>query len=424
MPASTFRVSPKSNRLNRINVLMVGTGEYTTGYVHDRAAPSDKGAGVVALTMFDLRRRGIVGHLMMAGTKGGKFPGIRKHLKSNVGDMYLDISTDFHSFPADDVQDSQAYLAALDELAPGDVVTVFTPDDTHAAIAEAAICRGCHVLVAKPLVKRLDDHLRLSKLAAEHNVIVAMEVHKRWDPMYRDARDRIRNLGDFSSFQSYMSQPKSQLETFRLWAGKRSDISYYLNAHHVDFHVWSVADRARPISVYATCATGYATTQGVDAEDTISLHTVWENTQTGNLGSATYTASWIAPQSDVHSQQRFFYMGHGGEVTIDQAHRGYSIATDEDGVSSPNPLFMKYTPDTEGRFAGQDGYGYRSIGDFVLAARSVRDGSAEMSDFHGRLATADDTVWVTGILEAGRRSLDEGRVVSLVYDSEKLVGLE
>ena len=42
-------------------VLMVGTGEYTTGYVGGEAADSDKGAGVVGLVMFDLRRRGKVG---------------------------------------------------------------------------------------------------------------------------------------------------------------------------------------------------------------------------------------------------------------------------------------------------------------------------------------------------------------------------
>ncbi len=41
--------------MSLVNVLMVGTGEYTTGYVHGNAAKSDKGAGVVALTMFDLR---------------------------------------------------------------------------------------------------------------------------------------------------------------------------------------------------------------------------------------------------------------------------------------------------------------------------------------------------------------------------------
>lgn len=29
----------------------------------------------------------------------------------------------------------------------------------------------------------------------------------------------------------------------------------------------------------------------------------------GSLGTGVYTSSWIAPKSDVHSQQRFFYMG-------------------------------------------------------------------------------------------------------------------
>ena len=45
---------------------------------------------------------------------------------------------------------------------------------------------------------------------------------------------------DFSFFDSYMSQPKHQLDTFRHWAGKSSDISYYLNSHHVDFLDWSL----------------------------------------------------------------------------------------------------------------------------------------------------------------------------------------
>lgn len=52
---------------SKVDVLMVGTGEYTTGYVGGTAADSDKGAGVVALTMFDLRRRGKVDRIAMCG---------------------------------------------------------------------------------------------------------------------------------------------------------------------------------------------------------------------------------------------------------------------------------------------------------------------------------------------------------------------
>ena len=58
--------------MTRVNALMIGTGEYTTGYVHGAAADSDKGAGVVALTLFDLRRRGRIADLTMAGTDGTK----------------------------------------------------------------------------------------------------------------------------------------------------------------------------------------------------------------------------------------------------------------------------------------------------------------------------------------------------------------
>ncbi|MCB9383636.1 MAG: Gfo/Idh/MocA family oxidoreductase [Bryobacterales bacterium] len=393
---------------NPAGCLMVGTGEYTTGYVHGGAAGSDKGAGVIGLTLFDLRARGLARRLVMAGTNGAKFPGIRAHLERVVDARYGGLDVSFESYPSDAVErDPDAYLTALDAMQPGDLVTIFTPDDTHFPIAMAAVERGLHVLAAKPLVKTLDEHLALLYAAEAKGVLVAMEVHKRWDPIYVDARDRIRGLGDFSFFQSYMSQPKSQLDTFRAWAGKSSDISYYLNAHHIDFHAWAVGAFARPTRVYASAATGVAQSMGIPAEDTITLTVDWEN-KSGARGIGVYTASWIAPKADVHSQQRFFYMGAKGEVTVDQAHRGYSLATDADGYRSANPLFMKYEPDAQGRFAGRAGYGYRSIEDFVLAVNAIRAGQAQAADFRGRLATVQETVWVTAILEAGRKSLDAG----------------
>jgi len=388
---------------------MVGTGEYTTGYVHNGASGSDKSAGVVALSLFDMRRRGKVGRLMMAGTNGAKFPGIRRHVHEAIARVYKDLDVTFESFPDDTVaSDPQAYLAAMDELQPGDIVTVFTPDDTHFAIAMEAVDRSLHVLIAKPIVKTLEEHLTLAEAARRNGVLVAMEVHKRWDPIYADARDRIRQLGDFSFFSSFMSQPKYQLETFRSWAGRSSDISYYLNAHHIDFNVWSVGHIARPLSVTALASTGVARQQCIDAEDTITLGVQWENIESGSLASAFYTASWIAPKSDVHSQQRFYYLGQKGEVQIDQAHRGYSLATDAAGFSSPNPLFMKYTPDAQGYFSGQSGYGYRSIEAFVDAVAQIWTHRATPQEFRGGLATVDDTVLVTAILEAGRRSLNSG----------------
>ncbi|MEP4078529.1 Gfo/Idh/MocA family protein [Haloferula sp.] len=404
--------------MNPPTVLMVGTGEYTTGFVHGAESSSDKGAGVVALTLFDLRSQGLTGDLLMAGTNGTKFPAIRTHLDSAIGQRYAGLDTSFTSFPADDVsRDPDAWLSALDRLSPGDVVTVFTPDDTHHAIALAALRKKCHVLVAKPIVQALDKHLELIEIAAENGVLCAMEVHKRWDPIYADARDRIRQLGHFGHFAAYMSQPKSQLETFRAWAGKSSDISYYLNAHHVDFLQWAVGHQARPVSVTAIASNGVARDRDLPTEDSITLATTWEIPGTDRTATALFTSSWIAPKSDVHSQQHFFYQGESGEVRVDQAHRGYNIATDEAGYASPNPLFMKYTPDASGHFAGRSAYGYRSIADFVEAAASVNSGASESKDWDHQLATAATTATVTAILEAGRRSLDKGSTpVGIHYD--------
>jgi D-galacturonate reductase len=94
--------------------------------------------------------------------------------------------------------------------------------------------------------------------------------------MYSDARNKIAALGDPSYFVAYMSQPKHQLDTFKAWAGKSSDISYYLNSHHVDFHNWVIGGRSRPERVTASSSTGVANKRlnnGVKTEDTITLTT-------------------------------------------------------------------------------------------------------------------------------------------------------
>lgn len=53
-------------------------------------------------------------------------------------------------------------------------------------------------------------------------------------------------------------------------------------------------------------------------------------------------------------------MSHSGEFIVDQAHRGYTVTTDENGFASVNPLYMSYVPGPDGNFAGL--YGNSLIG--------------------------------------------------------------
>jgi D-galacturonate reductase len=70
----------------------------------------------------------------------------------------------------------------------------------------AAIERRLHVLVAKPLVKSLADHIELQAAADAAGVILATEYHKRWDPLYSDAIARAPAMGPFSYFYAAMTQ--------------------------------------------------------------------------------------------------------------------------------------------------------------------------------------------------------------------------
>lgn len=126
-----------------------------------------------------------------------------------IGDVYRDLDLSMESWPTEDEpRDPAAYKEALDSFDPGDACTVFTPDDTHFDIAMEAVKRGIHAIVTKPVVKTLKDHRLLHEAAKKAGVLVMVEVHKRFDPIYIDARDRIRDLGGMSYMYSYMSQPK------------------------------------------------------------------------------------------------------------------------------------------------------------------------------------------------------------------------
>lgn len=223
-----------------------------------------------------------------------------QHLDTNISKVYNNLDCSFDSYPANDVKDPDSYKAAIDGLKRGDAITIFTPDTTHFPIALYAVERGIHVMITKPAVKTLEHHTQLIEAAKKNKVFVYIEHHKRYDPAYADARYKAQKLGDFNYFYSYMSQPKFQLETFKAWAGIDSDISYYLNSHHVDICDSMVTQLGFvPVKVSASAAKGIATDLGCDpaTEDTITVMVTWQKKDDpSKIATGVYTASWTAPQ--------------------------------------------------------------------------------------------------------------------------------
>ena len=76
-----------------------------------------------------------------------KLPAIRAHMQRVLGDVFTGIEpSSIETWPSDDSVDSEAYVQAAAAFEPGDVAIIFTPDDTHFAIASACLARARTIL--------------------------------------------------------------------------------------------------------------------------------------------------------------------------------------------------------------------------------------------------------------------------------------
>lgn len=99
---------------------------------------------------------------------------------------------------------------------PGlELVVIATPDHTHAALAEAALRAGKHVVVDKPFTLSLADARRLAALAAERGLLLSVFQNRRWDSDFLGlqavlADGRLGTLTHLESrFDRFRPQPRT-----------------------------------------------------------------------------------------------------------------------------------------------------------------------------------------------------------------------
>ncbi|MGW2047741.1 Gfo/Idh/MocA family protein [Streptomyces sp. NPDC001858] len=80
------------------------------------------------------------------------------------------------------------------------VVHVCTPNALHVRQAEAALAAGKHVVCEKPLATSAAEAERLTRLAEESGLVLAVPFVYRYHPLVREIRDR-RLRGEFGAWQ-------------------------------------------------------------------------------------------------------------------------------------------------------------------------------------------------------------------------------
>jgi len=73
-----------------------------------------------------------------------------------------------------------------------DVMAVATPDHLHTAPILAALAKGVHVITEKPMCLNIAEADQIIELARKHNRLVAVDMHKRYDPDHLRIRNDIQ----------------------------------------------------------------------------------------------------------------------------------------------------------------------------------------------------------------------------------------
>ena len=76
--------------------------------------------------------------------------------------------------------------------AGANVIHVLTPPAAHAKVALAALNRGCHVLVEKPIAEDEADALAIGKVAKAKGLVASVNHSLLYDPQIKRALDLVQ----------------------------------------------------------------------------------------------------------------------------------------------------------------------------------------------------------------------------------------
>ncbi len=110
------------------------------------------------------------------------------------------------------VQRTYTSVEHLLDVERPDVVHILTPPHTHADAAVAALTRGVHTLVEKPVATDVTDVDRMQKAAEEGGVILTVDHNRLFDPPMLEAR-RLADeggLGEVVAVESFQAGGASQ----------------------------------------------------------------------------------------------------------------------------------------------------------------------------------------------------------------------
>jgi predicted dehydrogenase len=308
---------------------------------------------VILPTVFQERRRGKVGRVLVSSLSGDINQQVRAALPGEPFEPYPDPDKVDPKKPFPEL-----FRQALADLGGKGIVIVATPDHLHTPMVLAALEAGYDVSCMKPLCLKVAEAHQIDEKARERARYVLTDYHKRHDRAVRAARHRYRkgDLGEMLHGHAWIEEPKYMpLDKFKRWAAESSPFEY-IGVHYVD--VYYFVTGLKPKRLVAFGQKKYLPTQGSDAFDAVQATIEWED------GSVFWVqTSWVlSAKGSAMTRQGLNLVGTMGEYWADHMDRNLHFVTEEKGFEHYNPNFFKAYDSWEGEgLVDHVGYGYESV---------------------------------------------------------------
>jgi predicted dehydrogenase len=287
----------------------------------------------------------------------------------------------------------------LGEINGLDVVAVATPDPMHTQVILAALNQGAHVITEKPMCLSIHEADQIVRLARDKGLLVAVDMHKRYDPDHLRIRQEIcRQIGEPLYGVAYLEEPLEVSTTTFKWAAQ-SDPFSYVGSHWVDL-IWHYF-HSKPLSLSAVGQKKCLASQGIDAYDAVQVRVDYENGL-----SMHFLNNWITPADfEGPVNQGHEIVGTRGKVESDQQYRGLRFWSQGAGSRTVNTHFTREVERADGS-RGLVGYGVDSLAAAIAAICRRKFLEHSLESLAASYPTAEDGRVVVAIVHAARTVCD------------------
>jgi predicted dehydrogenase len=266
---------------------------------------------------------------------------------------------------------------------------VVTPTRFHREITVAAALSGRHVLCEKPMAISVEECRDMVRAADEQRVVLQIGFMRRFDPSFRAAKEAIEagDIGPVVQVKSLTygpSVPQPWMYDLRASGGPLAEV----NSHDIDTLRWYTGDEFQEVyAIAGNYRSPEAKTDYPDFYDNVSLLARFRGGMQGFIGGAVSVSYGYDSRVEI--------LGTRGLLCVGRQEQGSTLTCTTQGsivrpfVRSWRNLFMEAYEEEDREFI-----------------RAIIEGRPPQ-------VTGRDGLLAAQVVEAGNRSIREGRPVSL-----------